>query len=201
MCLTADMYLIADQVVGSSIPARSHTFAKIDHEIISTTILPPSAWSRRVVVSYKRKYVHELLVNHLVKLAQVKRVVKWTDHPDMTIAVDWDVKHQTNTPSPPPPPKITLKFYLTGHTGIRFIQMFIILILWNIHVYREAKSKQYVSRDIRKPTMWHKKTNNQSLHWKILGQKLLTESTVKTDQTVHLPRLIRFFAWSTVKSA
>ena len=33
---------------------------------------PPSADSRRVVVSYKRKYVHEVLVNRLVKLVQEK---------------------------------------------------------------------------------------------------------------------------------
>ena len=52
-------------------------------------ILLPSADSRRVVVNYKRKYVHEVLVNSLVKLAQEKRVVRWTDRPDMTIAVDW----------------------------------------------------------------------------------------------------------------
>ena len=48
------------------IPARSHTFEKIDHEITSTVIL------RMVVVSNKRKYVHELLVNRLFKLAQEK---------------------------------------------------------------------------------------------------------------------------------
>ena len=43
---------------------------EIDHEIISTAILLPSADSSRVVVSYKRKYVHKvhLLVNGLVKL-------------------------------------------------------------------------------------------------------------------------------------
>ena len=35
-----------------------------------------SADSRRVVVSYKRKYVHKVLVNHLVKLAQEKNVVR-----------------------------------------------------------------------------------------------------------------------------
>ena len=29
----------------------------------------PSADSRKTVVSYKRKYVHDVLVNHLVKLA------------------------------------------------------------------------------------------------------------------------------------
>ena len=34
--------------------------------------LLPSADSRRVVVSYKGKYVHEGLVNLLVKLAQAK---------------------------------------------------------------------------------------------------------------------------------
>ena len=58
-CLTADMCLIADPGVTSSIPARSHTSVEIDHEIISMAILLPSADSRMVVVSYKRKYVHK----------------------------------------------------------------------------------------------------------------------------------------------
>ena len=49
-----------------------YLFKEIDHEIISTTILLPSTDSRRVVVSYKRKYVHEVLVNCFVKLAQEK---------------------------------------------------------------------------------------------------------------------------------
>ena len=39
--------------------------------------------------------MHEVLVNCLVKLAQEKSVVRLTDRPNMTIAVDWDVKHQT----------------------------------------------------------------------------------------------------------
>ena len=60
---------------SGSILARSHTFAEIDHEIISTAIHLPSADSRRVIVSYKRKYVQEGLVNCLVKLAQEKNVV------------------------------------------------------------------------------------------------------------------------------
>ena len=55
----------------SSILARSHTFMEIDHEIISTAIVLPSADSRRVV-SYKQKYVHKVLVNRLVKLAKEK---------------------------------------------------------------------------------------------------------------------------------
>ena len=30
-----------------------------------------------------------------VKLAQEKSVARQTDHPDMAIAVDWDIKHET----------------------------------------------------------------------------------------------------------
>ena len=50
--------LTADPGVMSLIPARSHTFVKIDHEIISMAILLPSAVPKSVVVSYKQKYVH-----------------------------------------------------------------------------------------------------------------------------------------------
>ena len=59
-CLATDACLTADPGVASSIPARYHTFVEIDHEIISTVILLlPLIYSRRVVVSYKRKYVHK----------------------------------------------------------------------------------------------------------------------------------------------
>ena len=68
MCLTADAGIVSS--------SRSHTFAEIDHEIVSTTILLPSADSRRVVVCYKQKYVHQVLVNCLVKLVQGKSVVR-----------------------------------------------------------------------------------------------------------------------------
>ena len=44
-CLATDASLAADPGVASSIPARSHTFVEIDHEIISTVILLPSAES------------------------------------------------------------------------------------------------------------------------------------------------------------
>ena len=67
-CLAADTCLTADPGVRSLIPAWSHTFAEIDQEILSMAILLPSADSRRVVVSYKRKYMHKVLVNPLVKL-------------------------------------------------------------------------------------------------------------------------------------
>ena len=68
----------ADLGATSLIPAWSHTFMEIDHEIISTVILLVPLILRRDVVSYKRKYVHEVLINRLVKL----------DHLNMTIAVD-----------------------------------------------------------------------------------------------------------------
>ena len=72
-CLATDACLTADPGVASSIPARYHTFVEIDHEIISMVILLlPLIYSRRVVVSYKRRYVHKLLVNSLLKPAQEK---------------------------------------------------------------------------------------------------------------------------------
>ena len=60
-CLTAYTCLTANPGVASLIPAQSHTFVEFDHEIISTSILLPSADSRMVVVSYKQKYVPEVL--------------------------------------------------------------------------------------------------------------------------------------------
>ena len=68
--------LTADPGVGRSIRAWSHTFVKIDHKIISKAVVLPSADTRRIVVSYKGKYVHEVLVNRLVDLAQEKTVVR-----------------------------------------------------------------------------------------------------------------------------
>ena len=94
MCLTADACLTADSGVVSWIPVWSHTFVEIDHEVSSTVILLPSADSRRVVVSCKRKCVYKELVNHLVKLAQENSVGRFSDHLAMTIAVDCDVKNQ-----------------------------------------------------------------------------------------------------------
>ena len=42
-CLATDARLTVDPGVASSIAARSHTFVEINHEIISTAILLPSA--------------------------------------------------------------------------------------------------------------------------------------------------------------
>ena len=50
-CLATDACLTADPGVASSIPARYHTFVEIDHEIISTVILLPSADTQEGLLS------------------------------------------------------------------------------------------------------------------------------------------------------
>ena len=67
---------------------------EIANEMISLAILLPSADSKRFDVSNIRKYVHEVLASQACPGKSVGRRI---DHPDMTIAVDWDVKHQTKS--------------------------------------------------------------------------------------------------------
>ena len=55
---------------------------------LATYFRSPSADSRRAVVSYWRKYVHEVLVNRLGGLSLPRKsVVRLTDRPDMTLDV------------------------------------------------------------------------------------------------------------------
>ena len=91
--LTAGTCLTADPEAASLSSAQSETFEEIDHEIILRYFSLPLI-QEGVVVSCKRKYVHGVLVNCLVKLALEKIGVRQTDRPDITIAGDWDVKHQ-----------------------------------------------------------------------------------------------------------
>ena len=52
------------------------------------TFVSPSAFSRRAVVSYWRKYVHKVLVYRLGGLSLPRKsVVRLTDRPDMTLDV------------------------------------------------------------------------------------------------------------------
>ena len=71
-CLATDASLTANPGIASSIPAWSHTFVEIDHEIISTVILLPSPELFKGCCRLQAKYVHEGLVNCLFKLAQEK---------------------------------------------------------------------------------------------------------------------------------
>ena len=146
-CLTADICLIADPGVASLIPAQSHTFEEIDYAIISTVILLLSADSRRVVVSYKPKYVHRVLVNRLVRLAQDKTVFKCTDRPDMTLAVDWDVKHQTN---PKPQNRVNADETAPLETGLSWFTLLYIFgpsdkcVVLNINLLIYYSTKTYI---------------------------------------------------------
>ena len=72
-CLATDACLTADPGVASSIPARSHTFVEIDHEIISTVILLPSADPfKKGCCQLQAKVCAQILVNRLFKPAQEK---------------------------------------------------------------------------------------------------------------------------------
>ena len=72
-CLATDASLTADPGVISLIPALSHTFVEIDHEMISSVILLPSAESfKKVGVSCKQNCVNKVLINCLFNLAQEK---------------------------------------------------------------------------------------------------------------------------------
>ena len=72
-CLATDACLTAIPGIASSIPAWSHTFVEIDHEIISTVILLPSADSfKKGCCQLQAKVCAQLLVNRLFKPAQEK---------------------------------------------------------------------------------------------------------------------------------
>ena len=60
----------------------------VPYPVWQHTFVSPSAFSRRAVVSYWRKYVHEVLVNCLGGLSLPRKsVVRLTDRPDMTIDI------------------------------------------------------------------------------------------------------------------
>ena len=88
-CPATDARLTAIPGVASSIPARSHTFVEIDHEIISTVILLPSADSfKKGCCQLQAKVCTRITGYPLVQVCPGKSVVRWTDRPAMTIAVD-----------------------------------------------------------------------------------------------------------------
>ena len=76
MCLTTDARLTADPGVTNSIPAGPILSWRVVMKLFLWSFSSlPLIYSRKVVVSYKRKYVREVLVNCLFKLAQEKSVV------------------------------------------------------------------------------------------------------------------------------
>ena len=72
-----DASLSADPGVVSSIPARPIlSWRLIMKYFLRSFSFLPLNHSRRAVVSYMRKYVHEVPANRLFKLAQEKTVVR-----------------------------------------------------------------------------------------------------------------------------
>ena len=91
------------QIQGSrdSIPTRSCTFVEVDHEIISTVILLPSAeLFKKDCCQLQAKVCAQSTGQLLVKACPGKSVVMGTGRPAMTIAVDFGRKatKQTNKP-------------------------------------------------------------------------------------------------------
>ena len=71
--------------------------SRVRYPVWPHTYVSPSADSRGAVVSYLRKYVHEVLVNRLGGLnLSRKSVVKLTDRPDRTLYV-YRGKENNNT--------------------------------------------------------------------------------------------------------
>ena len=76
ICLRKSKVTVERNSICNGYPVWQHTFVS------------PSAFSRRAVVSYWRKYVHEVLVNRLGGLSLPRKsVVRLTDRPDMTLDV------------------------------------------------------------------------------------------------------------------
>ena len=77
MCLATDACLTADPGVASSIPVRSHTFLEIDHEMISTVILLPSADSfKKGCCQLQAKVCARITGKPLVQACPGKSVVR-----------------------------------------------------------------------------------------------------------------------------
>ena len=77
MCLATDACLTADPgIASSSWPGTILSWRLIINYFLRSFSSLPLEHSRRVVVSYKQKNVHEVLVNSLFKLAQEKSVVR-----------------------------------------------------------------------------------------------------------------------------
>ena len=98
MCLATDACLTAILGVASSIPAQSHTFVEIDHEIISKVILllPLNDSFKKGCCQLQAKVCARITGYQLVQACPGKSVVRLTDRPAMTIAVDMGRKSTKN---------------------------------------------------------------------------------------------------------
>ena len=106
------------------------------------TFVSPSAFSRRAVVSYWRKYVHEVLVNRLGGLCLPRKsVVRLTDRPDMTLDVYRGRKttmQQQNFNSRNDVPRVAQRYgTIAAHTRRR-ASVHVVFVVFCVHVYSFA---------------------------------------------------------------
>ena len=97
-CLATDTSLTANPGAFRLIPARSHTFVEIDHWIINMAILLPSAEScKKGCFQLLTKICARSTGWRLFQACPGKSVVRWTDCPTMTLAVDLGCKASKQT--------------------------------------------------------------------------------------------------------
>ena len=83
---TFERLLLLNECISFEIILQEGSWVR--YPVWQHTFVYPSAFSRRAVVSYWRKYVHEVLVNSLGGLSLPRKsVVRLTDRPDMTLDV------------------------------------------------------------------------------------------------------------------
>ena len=130
----------------------------VRHPVWAPTFVSPSTDSRGAVVSYWRKYVHEVLVNHLGGLSlSRKSVVRLTDCPDMILDVYRGRKTTTT--------QTHSKYHLSLDTCPTFLQISASVILNN----------------------WYLKVNflgPENLLWDISTVIILNIGTDRSEQTV-----------------
>ena len=85
-----------DPGITSSIQARSHTFVEIDHEIMSKVILLLPLSQEKLLSVTSESMCTKYWLTPPSHICPGKSVARRTDSLDMTIAVDWYVKPQTN---------------------------------------------------------------------------------------------------------
>ena len=77
--------VITANTLSEIVSKSSSQGSQVRYPVWQHTVVSPSAFSRRAVVSYWQKYVHEVLVNFLGGLSLPRNsVVRLTDRPDMT---------------------------------------------------------------------------------------------------------------------
>ena len=85
-----------DRVARSVARLTQEAEVRVRYPIRPHTFVSTPADSRKAVVSYWRKYVHEMLVNRLGCLSLPRKsVVKLTDRPDFTVDVEQQYNNNT----------------------------------------------------------------------------------------------------------